>query len=658
MVSAKGLFLFKVFVRIFAIVALAMLVGFALFGVYRPGLHGHFFFDDLPNILVLESVRLETLSIESLSAAVGNGGSGPSGRPIAQLSFALNHYFSGLDPFAFKLTNLAIHLANSVLIFILALRLFASLGGAAVARSASILAGVLATAWLLHPIQLLPVLHVVQRMTSLSAFFLLMAFLCHLRGRDAAASRNAIWLLLGWGVFWPLSFLSKETGLLFPFFALAWELIVRRAVCGGLDRFARVFGVLAGVALASSVAYMLSPLGDWLWAGYRLRDFSLTERLLTEGRVLWFYLGLILFPRLEAFGLFHDDFTISTGLLTPWTTLLALAGLFALVWLAWRMRKRMPLVSFGIACFLIGHAMESTFLPLELVHEHRNYLPLFGILLAVVSVLMCTLEKTGPGKTLGIALMATMLAYFSFVTALRADQFGDEVRRSQIEAQHHRASARAQHEAGRVLAGLEGSDSPSSPQYSLAKAHYELAGQLDPNFKMNLLGLIHLNCQAGISMEQQWVGELRRRLLETPFAPGDRTVLYSLKEMTVAGTICLGRPEIDGLFAAAIANPGVSQGVRAMLYSWHADYLWLHEKDLPAAFAALGKSLTLAPSNTSNRLKLAQLRFIAGELDQAEQLLLELRGERLSLEERKTLDGLLSGLGILENKSAAAKSDQ
>jgi protein O-mannosyl-transferase len=575
-----------------------------------------------------------------------------------RLPFALNHYFSGLDPFAFKLTNLAIHLANGVLIFILALRLFASFRVSAEQRRASIAAGVLATAWLLHPIQLLPVLHVVQRMTSLSAFFLLLALLCHTWWRDAGAFRSAGWLLLGWSVFWPLSFLSKETGLLFPFFALAWELIVRRAVCGGLDRFARVFAVLAGVALALVVRYLLSPLGNWLWAGYGLRSFSFAERLLTEGRVLWFYLGLILFPRLEAFGLFHDDFTISTGLLTPWTTLPALTGLFGLAWLSWWTRKRMPLVSFGIAWFLIGHAMESTFLPLEIAHEHRNYLPLFGILLAALSVLVRTLGKPGPGKTFGIALMATMLVYFPFVTALRADQFGDEVRRSQIEAQHHRASARAQHEAGRVLAGLEGSDSASSPHYSLAKVHYELAGQFDPNFKMNLLGLIHLNCQAGVPVEQPWVAELQRRLRDTPFAPGDQTVLYSLKEMTIAGSLCLGRPEVDRLFAAAFANPGVSPGVQAMMLSWYTDYLWLQEKDLPAAFAALGQSLTLAPSNSSNRLKLAQLRFIAGERDQAHQLLLELRGERLSMEERKTLDELLAGLGMLEGKPASEKTDQ
>ena len=104
--------------------------------------------------------------------------------------------------------------------------------------------------------------------------------------------------------------------------------------------------------------------------------------------------------------------------------------------------------------------------------------------------------------------------------------------------------------------------------------------------------------------------------------------------------------------------PGFRLACGRCCISWHADYLWLHEKDLPAAFAALGQSLTLVPSNPSNRLKLAQLRFIAGERDQAHQLLLELRGERLSMEERKTLDELLAGLGMLESKPASEKTDQ
>ncbi len=153
-------------------------------------------------------------------------------------------------------------------------------------------AGLVAVVWLLHPIQLLPVLHVVQRMTSLSAFFLFAALLLHIRARERGGTTGVVGLILAWGVFWPLSFFSKETGALFPLFALAYELTIRRSVHWGLDRPARVFAAVAVLAAIAAGAYALSPLAKWLWAGYDMRPFSLAERLLTEGRVLWFYLGL------------------------------------------------------------------------------------------------------------------------------------------------------------------------------------------------------------------------------------------------------------------------------------------------------------------------------------------------------------------------------
>ena len=53
-------------------------------------------------------------------------------------------------------------------------------------------------------------------------------------------------LTLAWGVLWPLSCFSKETGLLFPLFALAWELICAEPGTADLDRSARVFAVLLG----------------------------------------------------------------------------------------------------------------------------------------------------------------------------------------------------------------------------------------------------------------------------------------------------------------------------------------------------------------------------------------------------------------------------
>ena len=82
-----------------------------------------------------------------------------------------------------------------------------------------------------------------------------------------------------------------------------------------------------------------------------------------------------------------------------------------------------------------------------------------------------------------------------------------------------------------------------------------------------------------------------------------------------------------------------------MLYSWYSDYLWLHEHDMAAARDALGRSLKLNPGSPSNRLKWAQLLFIAGEREQAHQLLIELRSQNFSADERKTLADLLGTYG-------------
>ncbi|MBK8399885.1 MAG: pilus assembly protein PilF [Propionivibrio sp.] len=630
---------FKTFGQIvLGVIAIALVVT-----IYWPGLYGGFFFDDEANLHQLSEIGLNNLSLAAVRQSMTNGIAGPLGRPISLLSFALNHLFSDFNPFAYKLTNLIIHSANSILVFFLVLQLSSTTNKFRPnSHSSALMAGLVAFAWLIHPIQLTSVLYVVQRMTSLSAFFLLMALWLHIVARERGGPAGIIKLIVAWCILWPLSAFSKETGLLFPLFVLAWELILRRHAHQGLDRFSRSLLSLSVLGIVGSAIYMLTSAGSWLWAGYDLRPFSLVERLLTEGRVLCFYIGLILFPRLNALGLYHDDFSLSTSLLTPWTTLPALALLTSLVWFIWRTKNTRPLVSLGIAWFLVGHLMESTVLPLEIAHEHRNYLPLLGILLAGADMLMRSLELKGVQKTIAISLTVVVLAYLMFITALRAHQFGDNVRLTQIEAEYHQGSSRAQYEAGRVLAEMPGSALPNLPLYAFAQKYYEQATRLDSHAKLGLLGLINLACKAGKTAEKSWFQELEHRLRTPPFSPGDRNVLYSLKEMSIAGTLCLSRSDIDSLFTAALANPGVTTGVKAILLSWHADYLWLHEHDMAAAREALGRSLLLNPANPSNRLKWAQLLFIAGERDQARQLLIKLRDVDLSAEERKTIDELLS----------------
>jgi protein O-mannosyl-transferase len=618
--------------------------------IYWPGLHGTFFFDDYPNIVLNPGARLENLSFESVRQALASGISGQFGRPVSQLAFALNFHFSGFDPFAFKLINLVIHCLNGVLIYLLAYQVLDSLRHKLKLINTGLCAALVAVAWMIHPIQLTSVLYVVQRMTSLSASFLLLAMIFHVlaRRRKELDRVTVIWLLLAWCVFWPLSILSKETGVLLPGFVAVYELIVRRSEREALDRFGKAVLYVSIVLTVSLIPYLASPYGNWILSGYDIRSFSLAERLLTEPRVILGYLHWIAFPSLETFALFHDDIAVSTSLIAPWTTLPALAGILVLTIISVVTSRRFPLVSFGIAWFLIGHSLESSFIPLELVHEHRNYLPLFGICLLPVSLLGSWGKKPGFQKTLIVVSLGALLAYLGFVTAMRANMFGQERIRTQLEAQFHPDSARTNYEAGRTLAAVVDADRGNLVAAILGKKHFEMATELDRDYKMGLLGMLVLDCGMSQTVDQGALDELALRLKERLILQEDTSILSAIVEMSGAGLLCLTRSDIDRLFAAFVSNPGVSQEKKMTMHSLHADYLWLNAKDLPAAREALHRALEIAPRNPSLSLKWAQLDFIAGEKMQARTLLLELRGERLAPEERKTLDDLLGELEAAE----------
>lgn len=613
---------------------LAVLLAGVLLALYWVGLHGAFLFDDEANILLVDGLRLQEFSAQSLSLAAGSGHAGPLGRAVAQLSFALNHYFSGFDPFVFKATNLAIHAFNGLLVYLVAGHVLAAGWRPAPAHYWQAAATSVAVFWLFHPIQLTSVLLVVQRMTSLSALFLLAAFLLHLRARQGGARYPLINLLLAWGLLWPLAVLSKESGLLFPFFVLAWELTLRRAQAGRLDRPACLLAGALGLGVALAVVYALSARGGWLWAGYDFRTFSPLERLLTEGRVLWLYIGLIVMPSLERLALHHDYFVISRGLLAPSATALAWAGLLLLFFSAWWTRRRAPLVAFGLIWFFVGHALESTVLPLEIAHEHRNYLPSLGLLLVVVAGARRLLVRLGAGRTVGLTVLVAALLNIGLVTGLRAHQFADEIRRVQVEVQHHPDSVRAHYEAGQMFLRIAEQAGDESPAAGFAHRHFVRAMELEPSFKLAGLGLLVLECQAAGKAGDRWMPELLARLHSTPFLPGDTAFFYGLKELSVGGGLCLSRPEVDALFGAALANPKITRSAMAALYSWHADYLWLGQQDLLAAKAALTRSLAVLPSNRSNQLKWAQLLYLDGDIRAAGELLRDLDEARLSPAER------------------------
>lgn len=411
-----------------ALLGLCLLTALA----YWPGLRGPWLFDDPANLDVVGQWRAGLIGWRE---AILSNHSGPGGRPLSMASFVLSAAIGGYTPFAFKLGNLLLHLANGVLVFAL-LRQFAHRD--ALLGTWSLTAPLaVAAMWMLHPLLVSTTLYAVQRMAMLSATFVLLALLAYLHGRqrvDAGQVRTGVFLMF---VCMPLAtlaaFFSKETGLLAPLMCGVLEL----GYCAprGAARRpwpARIFLGLGVVlpCIAGAVLLALKP-GRFI-GGYANRSFTLPERSLTELRVLWDYVGSVLAPWGPRLSLFRDDYVLSTGLMTPLSTLVALLAWLAVITLAVALRRRVPAFSVGVGLFLVGHLLESTIFPLLIYFEHRNYLPALGVLWAAAGLLAwagarAAVHMHGPRRVFGAAIMLVILA-LGMATHARAIVWQDMAR--------------------------------------------------------------------------------------------------------------------------------------------------------------------------------------------------------------------------------------
>ncbi|MEM7469225.1 MAG: hypothetical protein AAF387_20400, partial [Pseudomonadota bacterium] len=432
--------------------------------VYLPGLSGSFEFDDYTNILLNDYIAYAELSLHSLAESAWSGGmSGPLKRPISMLSFAFNSATTGIWPMAFKITNLIVHLCVGIVVFHLAKTLIvatipSSKNYPNTKGNPTNLALIVAAIWLLHPINLTSVLYVVQRMTSLSALFTFGALLAYSVGRlrmIRGLHRGEVLVYCATPVIALLGVLSKENAV------LALPLIVVTEACffrfRALEddkrrRFKLVYLVSGLLLFVGAIALSFWGPG-YLDEAYKYRSFSLGERVLTETRVLWFYISLIFVPRITSFALFHDDIVISTSIIDPFTTVLAVAGIVLLMGVGIIGAKKAPVIGFGLLWFLVGHALESSFMPLELVHEHRNYLPSFGLIFAATWVINDLLAAENSQQYRRVVAIVGIFV-FGGLTMLRAVSWSDPVTLATVEAENHPNSMRSLYSAGRAHYGM------------------------------------------------------------------------------------------------------------------------------------------------------------------------------------------------------------
>lgn len=607
-------------VLLVAILAIAALV-------YRPGLSGGFQYDDAGNIEFNTAVHMTSLTFDDLQRAAFSGGAGPLKRPLSMASFALNHYVSGSAPYGFKVVNLAIHLITGAVLYALGCLLIrAHARGHALPiepRTVRWLALGSASLWLLHPLALTGVLYVVQRMTSLSALFTGLGLCGYLLARERLpSSPRAAWAaVVSLGVFTPLAAACKETGLLLPLYALVCEAVLLRF--GGTSREERravswIFGVTVGLPVIAIALWAgLDP--DYVLSGYGTREFDLAQRLMTEARVSWTYVRMILVPDVRQMGLYHDDFAISTGFDAPTTTLPAVAVLAGALALAWLARRRLPWLAFAILFFLAGHLMESTVFALDLMHEHRNYLPMFGILLAV-TVSLGT-PRTMPDTVKLRALLVVAIAIvLGTVTAMRASDWSNPLTMAEMEVAHHPHSARANYEAARQYDYLLRRDKNpivSEIDYRYALKYMYDARQARPDFAPAIIGRILLEADHGTRPDDAWLAEARASLAHGVPTPDLVDLLRALADCQRDGPCALSDKEAASLYEAVLANPRLKGRTLAAVLTSASDYMASRPRNLANALSLAGAAVRAAPGDPRYHLNLAILLIADRQIDAA-----------------------------------------
>ncbi|MFT4581669.1 MAG: hypothetical protein ACI915_002119 [Gammaproteobacteria bacterium] len=537
---------------------------------YLPGIGGGFVFDDYNNILFNKDLKFENFNLANLFQAGWSGVAGPLKRPLAMMSFAINFSTTGDFIAAFKITNLLVHLANGILMFIFLRMLMLSTGNQSGSEKLNhaMIAAVAASIWLLHPLNLTSVLYVVQRMNSLSAMFALMGLICYCAGRQRLeGGREYGWWLMA--ACSPslivLAILCKENAAItFPLIALIEICFFRLRTANSRDRSLLIGFFVVTVLVPSVLAslYLFSH-PNFILGGYKTRPFSLTERLLTEARVLWFYLALLLVPKLSQFGLYHDDYVLSTSIVDPIATLPAIAGLALVVVTAIFGTKKYPVFSFAVGWFVAGHIIESSVIALELVHEHRNYMPGMGVVFALCYGAACFFASASYARLQKISI-ATVIVLCTLLTYLRAGDWSDPATLAFVEAQRHPNSLRAVYDLGRVQFGLH-QLTGRQEFYEKGIENLERSVLIDPSATRPLIGLLRMEYESGHTPRPEWILEALDRYENTLFHPSETDDLYRLVQCHYETICAFPARDVQQLYQAALRNSSVPKYSRAQL---------------------------------------------------------------------------------------------
>lgn len=357
--------------------------------VYANTFRSPFVFDDI-NFITRNApqIHMTTLSWEAVRRAALEGI--PAHRYLPRLSFAVNYYLGRENPFGYHLVNLGIHLFTGIFLFFLFRNTLMLDGGPAgsigenprvrkkPADGVGWIAFFGALLWLVHPLQTNAVTYLCQRMTSMAALFFVLSLLLYVTGRVRRRNGRrgpSSAFFAGSLISGLCAVASKENAGTLPIFILLYEWFFFQNLKKLRSARPLVWVALSAIVFTVITIHFMGfdPVARVL-ASYGRRDFTLPQRVMTEWRVVAYYLSLLVFPHPRRLVLDHD-YPLSVSLTTPVSTLTSLLAIIGLAVFALYAARKDRLAAFAVIWLLGNLVIESSVIGIEIIYEHRVYLP-------------------------------------------------------------------------------------------------------------------------------------------------------------------------------------------------------------------------------------------------------------------------------------------
>jgi len=387
--------------------AIALIIVLGL-GVYANSLNSPFIWDDT-NLVVgnpyIKDIRL-VKNLFTKDLAYGTQFSNFY-RPLQSLTFELDYYLWGLNPFGFHLSNTLWHIGCALAVYFFFSLILPG------TRSIPLITALLFVA---HPIQTEAVTYISGRADSMVGLFMLLSMIFYIKHSRLARPGYLAGSVL---CFIP-ALLSKETGLILPFLILLYDVSFSHEDLRFRDKLKSRYWLFLAVAL---IYFLLrSTVLNFIDRPLFLSDVALGLRLLTTAKTFAIYLGLLFLPlhlHMER-SVPYVSSLMDKGVLPSLVLLLFIAILIA------RSYKYSRLCFFAGMWFFLNLLPVSNLVPLNAnMAEHWLYLPSLGLFLLIGLGFDKAAKRAKPLKILAVTLLIAALGFYSFLTVRRNREWAD-----------------------------------------------------------------------------------------------------------------------------------------------------------------------------------------------------------------------------------------